>query len=237
MYYEALGASVSDSAEELKRAYRRAVRAAHPDTGGSSEAFQRVQDAWAVLGDPERRRAFDSRRAAGVGADVGAGSGRPTYTYEPPASRHDPAYARPAYSVPRETVDVETPNEETAGASARTLVGERWSTAGLAVGGGVGVFVGFSMFGWIGAIVAVSYVLLVVGGIFEERSAEGAIPGVSSLIKASWWVAAAWCVLAVYTVAGGGEWWPVLYALGFGVFGGSAMLLRGRSAPPSANLA
>ena len=60
-HYDALGVDRTASAEELRRAYRRAVKATHPDTGGTAEAFAHVQDVWAVLGHPAGRRAYDAR--------------------------------------------------------------------------------------------------------------------------------------------------------------------------------
>lgn len=44
-----LGVPRGADAKTLARAYRRAARRAHPDTGGSAEAFAAVQAAWAVL--------------------------------------------------------------------------------------------------------------------------------------------------------------------------------------------
>lgn len=66
--YEVLGVSPTASDEELKRAYRARLRAAHPDTGGSAAEFDRVQQAWQRVGTPAARRAYDT------GADAGAGS-------------------------------------------------------------------------------------------------------------------------------------------------------------------
>lgn len=57
--YEVLGVSATVSEDELRRAYRRALRTSHPDTGGSSAAFDRVQRAWERVGTPESRAAFD----------------------------------------------------------------------------------------------------------------------------------------------------------------------------------
>jgi hypothetical protein len=37
------------SREELRRAYRRAAKAAHPDTGGSADAFRAVTEAFGRL--------------------------------------------------------------------------------------------------------------------------------------------------------------------------------------------
>ena len=58
--YEVLGVSPTASDDELKRAYRARLRAAHPDTGGSAAEFDRVQQAWQRVGTVEARRAYDS---------------------------------------------------------------------------------------------------------------------------------------------------------------------------------
>jgi hypothetical protein len=47
--YDVLGVAAGASAEQLKAAYRAALRQAHPDTGGSTERFIQVQAAWKVL--------------------------------------------------------------------------------------------------------------------------------------------------------------------------------------------
>lgn len=57
--YDVLGVDRSASTEELRAAYRRRARETHPDAGGDVGAFHAVQAAWEVLGDPERRRAYD----------------------------------------------------------------------------------------------------------------------------------------------------------------------------------
>jgi curved DNA-binding protein CbpA len=59
--YIVLGVSRQASGEELARAFRRAARASHPDSGdaGSPERFQAVSDAYDVLRDPTRRAAYD----------------------------------------------------------------------------------------------------------------------------------------------------------------------------------
>lgn len=67
--YETLGVDPKASAEELKEAYRRACSAAHPDReGGSTERQQAVNTAWEIVGDPERRAAYD--RGDGPGRDI-----------------------------------------------------------------------------------------------------------------------------------------------------------------------
>jgi curved DNA-binding protein CbpA len=71
--YEVLGVSATVSHDELRRAYRRLLRETHPDTGGSAAAFQAVQDAWELIGDPEDRARYD--RGEGVVVDAVAGDG------------------------------------------------------------------------------------------------------------------------------------------------------------------
>jgi hypothetical protein len=48
-HYEILGVKRSASAEEIRAAYRRAAKRAHPDQGGSSDAFRRIQMAAEIL--------------------------------------------------------------------------------------------------------------------------------------------------------------------------------------------
>jgi hypothetical protein len=62
--YEVLGVDPSVGHDELRRAYRRLLRATHPDTGGSAARFTAVQHAWERIGTPEDRAAYD--RGAGA---------------------------------------------------------------------------------------------------------------------------------------------------------------------------
>lgn len=59
-HYEVLGVGPRASAAELRRAYLALARRHHPDVaGGSEDRMQAVTAAWAVLGDPVRRAAYD----------------------------------------------------------------------------------------------------------------------------------------------------------------------------------
>jgi Ca-activated chloride channel family protein len=64
-YYAVLELDPLATPREVRQAYRRLVRRVHPDAGnapGTSEAFQRVQEAYEVLSDPDARAAYDRLR-------------------------------------------------------------------------------------------------------------------------------------------------------------------------------
>jgi molecular chaperone DnaJ len=59
-YYLILEITGDASQEQIKSAYRQKARELHPDYYGEDrEPFQNIQEAYAVLGDPARRRAYD----------------------------------------------------------------------------------------------------------------------------------------------------------------------------------
>ena len=72
--YRVLGVLPQASGAEIKAAYRSLVKQHHPDAGGDATTILALNAAWEVLGDPERRAAFD-RRSSGAGFDGGAPGG------------------------------------------------------------------------------------------------------------------------------------------------------------------
>lgn len=56
-------------AAAIKAAYRKRSRATHPDKGGDTPAFQRVNAAYRLLGDPARRARYDSTVEVDGGVD------------------------------------------------------------------------------------------------------------------------------------------------------------------------
>jgi len=74
-YYEILGVSKTASADEIKKAFRRAAIESHPDRGGDEVKFKEVNEAYEVLKDPAKRQRYDQFGHAGVGGNSAAGGG------------------------------------------------------------------------------------------------------------------------------------------------------------------
>ncbi len=73
-YYEILGIGKSASADEIKKAFRKAAIEHHPDRGGDETKFKEINEAYEVLKDPSKRQRYDQFGHAGVG---GNGGGNP----------------------------------------------------------------------------------------------------------------------------------------------------------------
>src|ERR1700757_1599925 len=73
-YYEVLGVGKDASADEIKKAFRRAAVEHHPDRGGDETKFKEINEAYEVLKDGEKRKRYDQFGHAGVG---GNGGGNP----------------------------------------------------------------------------------------------------------------------------------------------------------------
>ena len=97
-YYQTLGVARDATAEVIKKAFRRLARKYHPDVSKEKDAEARMKDvneAYAVLSDPERRAAYNQ-----LGRDYQNGQEfRP-----PPGSDRDFEFSDHGFS-PHETAD------------------------------------------------------------------------------------------------------------------------------------
>src|SRR5207237_2036010 len=81
-YYETLGVSKTAADDEIKSAFRKLARKYHPDVAkdkkAAEEKFKEINEAYEVLGDPEKRNKYDQ---------LGADWNRPGGFQPPPGSQ------------------------------------------------------------------------------------------------------------------------------------------------------
>lgn len=108
--YEILRVPVTATEKEIKVAYRKAARKAHPDHGGDAAAFRLVTLAYETLIDPKQRALYDRRYAstafrpgaggygtAGEGDDSRAGARTSAGVHRPPNTPRNTAGDAPVY--------------------------------------------------------------------------------------------------------------------------------------------
>lgn len=84
-YYQILGVPRNASDDEIKKAYRRLAMQYHPDRNPGREKwandkFKEINEAYAVLGNPEKRRQYDQFGTAGSVGDIfGSATTRTTF--------------------------------------------------------------------------------------------------------------------------------------------------------------
>jgi molecular chaperone DnaJ len=78
-YYDTLGVNRDASDEEIKKAYRKLAMKFHPDRNPDAkdgeEKFKEAKEAYEMLSDGEKRRAYDAYGHAGVNPQMGGGPG------------------------------------------------------------------------------------------------------------------------------------------------------------------
>jgi curved DNA-binding protein CbpA len=109
--YRVLGLPPDASRAEIVHAYRRQVRAVHPDARpsdpGASARFRALAQAYEVLSDPARRDAYDQQRAERAQARPAPVPSRPAGPARQYLRRHPawpppgvPLWAGPVYIQP-----------------------------------------------------------------------------------------------------------------------------------------
>ena len=74
-YYQILGIARNASDEEIKKAYRKLAMKYHPDRNQGNEnwandKFKEINEAYGVLGDPQKRRQYDQFGTVGDIGDI-----------------------------------------------------------------------------------------------------------------------------------------------------------------------
>ena len=70
-YYDVLGVKKDASADELKKAFRRAAVEHHPDRGGDEAKVKELNEAYEALKDSTKRQRYDQFGSSGVGGSGG----------------------------------------------------------------------------------------------------------------------------------------------------------------------
>jgi hypothetical protein len=81
-YYSILGASEDASPKEIERLYKQRAVRHHPDRGGDEESMKTLNEAYAVLSDETKRKAYDAERhkPGSAAAYSSSDSSAPPYT-------------------------------------------------------------------------------------------------------------------------------------------------------------
>ena len=76
-YYEVLGVQKTASLDEIKKAYRKLAMANHPDRNpgdkAAEERFKEATEAYEILSDDSKRKAYDQFGFDGVNGQGGGG--------------------------------------------------------------------------------------------------------------------------------------------------------------------
>lgn len=59
-HYQTLGVAKTATPDEIKKAYRKLASQHHPDKGGDTSTFQKIEEAYRILSDPQQRQQYDN---------------------------------------------------------------------------------------------------------------------------------------------------------------------------------
>ena len=97
--YNILGVTRTASQDDIKKAFRKLAMTHHPDKGGNAVEFQKINEAYETLSDPQRRAAHDNPQPhPQFSTDFGFGAGginindifSQMFGQKPPHQQHQP---------------------------------------------------------------------------------------------------------------------------------------------------
>lgn len=131
-FYQVLGVDRSADEKTIKSTYRKLARKYHPDVNPGDKAaetkFKEISEAYEVLGDPEKRKAYDrygsnweqSAQYGDAGVDIGGGFG--SIFDQIFTQMHHAEGMRPKGAEPKDvTIEIEVTLDEIDAGTTRTL--------------------------------------------------------------------------------------------------------------------
>jgi curved DNA-binding protein CbpA len=76
-HYVTLGVNKNATPDDIKKAYRKLASKHHPDKGGDTSTFQKIEEAYRILSDPNQRQQYDNPAPHGFHFGQGAPEGFP----------------------------------------------------------------------------------------------------------------------------------------------------------------
>ena len=59
-HYQTLGVAKNATPDDIKKSYRKLASKHHPDKGGDTATFQKLEEAYRILSDPQQRQQYDN---------------------------------------------------------------------------------------------------------------------------------------------------------------------------------
>ena len=69
-YYEILGVPNNATKDDIRKAWRKLSLKHHPDRGGNEEEFKKLNRAFEVLGDPQKKKEYDFGKLIAKNFDI-----------------------------------------------------------------------------------------------------------------------------------------------------------------------